>query len=91
MEAIFEHGGITEAWKLTPTNFNALNMILNAISESDSSEELMANLDRTRHKFLRGNLKYSFSHYLTSGGVEIYIEGQKERLIFVPCETDIEI
>lgn len=106
MKAIVEHGGIIsenhkiklsvdkEIISLTDSQKLALlifDMYLSAIRKSRDSESLRKNVVRVEFEIQTLQLKNPFYSGFTAEGFGIYNEKTQLRLIFVECETDIEL
>lgn len=106
MKAIVEFGGIIssnhkiklsadkEIISLTDSQKLALllfDMYLSAIYKSSDSENLRKNVVRVEFEIQTLQLKNPFYSGFTADGFGVYDEKTDTRLIFVECETDIDL
>lgn len=92
MQAIIENGGIKiEGIRQLGDTLVLFNAILDAIWESEDSDDLNIKITGVFYKSRKFVLNNPFKLGFSSEGAEIWQEGKTDRLIFIPCETDIEI
>jgi hypothetical protein len=76
--------------KYTET-LHVFNTLLSILIVSDNEEGLEKNMAQY-FAIKRSKLEYlPFSYGYSSEGLELYQDGVNERVLFVPCKTDIEI
>lgn len=92
MVAIIENGGVNITNLSQVGNCLILfNEILDSIEGSVDAEELKEKLQTVFFRARKFLLRNPFTYGFTSEGFEVYQDEKKERLVFVECETDIEL
>lgn len=92
MVAHIENGGIdTSIITQVGDSLKFFNRILDVVHKCDDSEELSIELTGLFLRARKSLLRNPFSFGFIEGGLELYQDDNPNRILFVPCETDVDI